>query len=161
MSVDGEIAAMPAAVLEIATGKIALNVLVEQGQSAIVLVMARYIFHVPFLGVAQPAGAGGHCLSLHANLAVGYTFSTIAQNQLQAMDDAGCRPSCCRFPLFLCRHAVNAGVGRDPAQLPISCASCAVCCLKANTAGEIAAIMLAFIPRVRSVVPLRFRRTLD
>src|SRR4029077_20403360 len=42
--------AMPATPLEIMIGKIAPNVLVGMVQSAIVLVMARYVFDVPFLG---------------------------------------------------------------------------------------------------------------
>ena len=76
--------AMPATPLEIMIGKIAPNVVVGAIQSAIILIMARYVFGVPM------AGSGvllAMCLTVYiiANLAVGYTFSTIAQNQLQAM----------------------------------------------------------------------------
>ena len=76
--------AMPATPLEIMIGKIAPNVLVGMVQSTIVLAMARYIFAVPFLG-SLPLLAVGVTIFIIANLAVGYTFSTIAENQLQAM----------------------------------------------------------------------------
>jgi ABC-2 type transport system permease protein len=76
--------AMPATPLEIMIGKISPNVLVGMVQSTIVLTMARYVFDVPFLGSLPLLGLGV-TIFIIANLAVGYTFSTIAQNQLQAM----------------------------------------------------------------------------
>ncbi len=76
--------AMPATPLEIMIGKIAPNILVGGVQSTIILVMARFVFHVPMIGSLLLL-AGGLALYVIANLAVGYTFSTIAQNQLQAM----------------------------------------------------------------------------
>lgn len=76
--------AMPATPLEIMIGKIAPNVLVGVVQSAIVLAAAKYVFGVPVLGSLWLLGAA-LTLYIIANLAVGYTFSTIAQNQLQAM----------------------------------------------------------------------------
>ena len=76
--------AMPATSLEIMIGKIAPNILVGAVQSTIILVMARFVFHVPMIGSLLLL-AGGLALYVIANLAVGYTFSTIAQNQLQAM----------------------------------------------------------------------------
>ncbi|HXS06259.1 MAG TPA: ABC transporter permease, partial [Rhizomicrobium sp.] len=76
--------AMPATPLEIMIGKIAPNVLVGAVQSTIVLVVARFVFHVPMLGSMLPL-AGALTIFVIANLAVGYTFSTLAQNQLQAM----------------------------------------------------------------------------
>jgi ABC-2 type transport system permease protein len=45
--------------------------------SALVLLTAKFIFAVPMLGALA--------LFIIATLAVGYTFSTFAQNQLQAM----------------------------------------------------------------------------
>ena len=50
--------AMPATPLEIMIGKIAPNVLVGIVQSTIVLVMARYVFTVPFSGIDAAVGAG-------------------------------------------------------------------------------------------------------
>jgi ABC-2 type transport system permease protein len=76
--------AMPATPLEIMVGKIAPNILVGAVQSAIILLMARFVFHVPMIGSLLLL-AGALVVYVIANLAVGYTFSTIAENQLQAM----------------------------------------------------------------------------
>src|SRR6201992_690936 len=75
---------MPATPLEIMIGKIAPNVLVGAVQSAIILLMARFVFHVPMIGPLLLL-SGALAVYVIANLAVGYTFSTVAQNQLQAM----------------------------------------------------------------------------
>lgn len=76
--------AMPATPLEIMLGKITPNIAVGAVQSAIILLLARFLFHVPMNG---SMGLLAVALGIYvvANLAVGYTFSTIAQNQLQAM----------------------------------------------------------------------------
>ncbi len=76
--------AMPATPLEIMLGKITPNIAVGAVQSAIILLLARYMFHVPMSG---SLGLLGAALAIYviANLAVGYVFSTVAQNQLQAM----------------------------------------------------------------------------
>jgi ABC-2 type transport system permease protein len=76
--------AMPATPLEIMVGKIAPNVAIGAVQSTIVLVMARIVFGVPMVG-SLPLLALALAVYIIANLAVGYTFSTLAQNQLQAM----------------------------------------------------------------------------
>jgi ABC-2 type transport system permease protein len=76
--------AMPATSLEIMIGKIAPNILVGAIQSAIILLMAYFVFHVPMIG-SFTLLAGALTVYVIANLAVGYTFSTIAENQLQAM----------------------------------------------------------------------------
>jgi ABC-2 type transport system permease protein len=76
--------AMPATPLEIMIGKIAPNVVIGAIQSTIVLVMARYVFGVPMIG-SLTLLAFALAIYIIANLAVGYTFSTLAQNQLQAM----------------------------------------------------------------------------
>jgi ABC-2 type transport system permease protein len=76
--------AMPATPLEIMLGKIAPNILIGSIQSAIILLMAKFVFGVPMLGPLWLL-ALGLAIFITANLAVGYTFSTIAQNQLQAM----------------------------------------------------------------------------
>jgi ABC-2 type transport system permease protein len=76
--------AMPATPLEIMLGKIAPNILIGAIQSGVILLMARYVFDVPMLGslTILSLGLGVYIIAL---LAVGYTFSTIAENQLQAM----------------------------------------------------------------------------
>ncbi|HVV26876.1 MAG TPA: ABC transporter permease [Rhizomicrobium sp.] len=76
--------AMPATPLEIMIGKISPNIIVGAVQSTIILGLARFVFDVPMIG---PLGLLAAALVVYviANLAVGYTFSTLAQNQLQAM----------------------------------------------------------------------------
>ncbi|MBN9543886.1 MAG: ABC transporter permease [Alphaproteobacteria bacterium] len=76
--------AMPATPVEIMIGKIAPNVTIGAIQSAIILVVAKYVFAVPMIG-SLPLLAAALTIYIIANLAVGYTFSTLAENQLQAM----------------------------------------------------------------------------
>lgn len=76
--------AMPATPVEIMIGKIAPNVVIGAIQSAIILLVAKYVFAVPMIG-SLPLLASALMVYIIANLAVGYTFSTLAQNQLQAM----------------------------------------------------------------------------
>src|SRR5947207_1859244 len=76
--------AMPATPLEIMLGKIGPNILIGAIQSGFILLMARFVFGVPMLGSFLLL-AVALTIFIVANLAVGYTFSTIAQNQLQAM----------------------------------------------------------------------------
>jgi len=76
--------AMPAHPFEVMLGKIIPYVMVGYIQASLILLGARFIFHVPMFGSLGLliATAG---LFIAANLALGFTFSTIAQNQLQAM----------------------------------------------------------------------------
>jgi len=76
--------AMPATPVEIMIGKIAPNVVIGAIQSAIILAVARYVFAIPMIGSLPLLGLG-LTIYIIANLAVGYTFSTLAENQLQAM----------------------------------------------------------------------------
>jgi ABC-2 type transport system permease protein len=76
--------AMPTHPAEIMIGKIAPNILVGMLQSVLVLLAAKLIFGVPMLGSLTML-FGVLLIFIAANLAVGYTFSTIAQSQLQAM----------------------------------------------------------------------------
>ena len=76
--------AMPARPFEIMVGKITPNIFVGSIQAALILAVAKYIFHVPMIGSFWLlAGAG--TVYITALLAVGYTISTIARNQMQAM----------------------------------------------------------------------------
>jgi ABC-2 type transport system permease protein len=75
---------MPIKPVEIMIGKIAPFVLVGFVQMTIILVAAHYVFGVPILG-SVPLLITLSTLFAASNLAVGYTFSTIAQNQLQAV----------------------------------------------------------------------------
>jgi ABC-2 type transport system permease protein len=76
--------ATPARPIEVMIGKIVPYILVGYVQVMVILVTARLLFDVPMVGSLVLLTA---CLVLFiaANLAVGFTFSTLAQNQLQAM----------------------------------------------------------------------------
>ena len=76
--------AMPVRPLEVMVGKILPYVVVGYVQLGVVLVVGHWLFQVPMVGslVLLLALIGVFIL---ANLAVGFTFSTLARNQLQAM----------------------------------------------------------------------------
>ncbi len=76
--------AMPSRPVEIMLGKIAPYIGVGVVQSGLILLAARYIFGVPMLGSLWLL-SGALVLFIAANLAVGFTFSTVAKSQLQAM----------------------------------------------------------------------------
>ena len=76
--------AMPVTSLEMMIGKITPYIGMGLVQSAIVLLAAKYVFLVPFVGSLIILTAGLFVFIV-SNLAVGFTFSTLAQSQLQAM----------------------------------------------------------------------------
>ncbi len=76
--------AMPARPHEVMVGKIAPYVGVGAVQTVVVLAVAQYLFGVPFAG-SMALLVIGVTLFIIANLALGFTFSTIAQSQMQAM----------------------------------------------------------------------------
>lgn len=76
--------AMPIRPVEIMLGKILPFVLVGGLQMALILGAAKGLFDVPFDG-SLPVLAGLTVLFIIANLSIGYTFSTVAANQLQAV----------------------------------------------------------------------------
>ena len=75
---------MPIRPVEIMLGKIAPYVLGGCLQMTLILVAAHLLFTVPVVG-SLPLLIALTLLFITANLAVGYTFSTIATSQLQAM----------------------------------------------------------------------------
>jgi len=75
---------MPINPIEIMIGKIAPFVLVGFVQMIIILLAAHFVFGVPILG-SVPLLIALATLFAASNLAVGYTFSTLADNQLQAV----------------------------------------------------------------------------
>jgi ABC-2 type transport system permease protein len=76
--------AMPVRPLEVMLAKILPFIMVGYVQVAIVLVAARYLFNVPIEGsVALLSGVA--ILFIAGNLAIGFTFSTLAESQMQAM----------------------------------------------------------------------------
>lgn len=76
--------AMPTRPVEIMIGKITPNIFVGAFQTALVLTVARFIFHVPMIGSFTLLAATA-VVYIMALLAVGYTISTVASNQMQAM----------------------------------------------------------------------------
>lgn len=76
--------AMPVRPLEVMVGKIVPYILVGYVQVTLILGAARFLFHVPMLGNLGLLAAV-ILLFIAANLSLGITFSTLASNQLQAM----------------------------------------------------------------------------
>ncbi len=74
----------PLTPLEIMTGKIVPYILIGNIQVSIIILLAIFLFNVPFLGnpVALYCAA---LLFIAANLTIGVTISSVAQTQLQAM----------------------------------------------------------------------------
>ncbi|MEI6493618.1 MAG: ABC transporter permease [Verrucomicrobiota bacterium] len=75
---------MPAQPIEVMVGKIIPYILVGYVQVALILAAADLIFHVPMMG-SLPLLLGASLVFIAANLAVGVTFSSVATNQLQAV----------------------------------------------------------------------------
>jgi ABC-2 type transport system permease protein len=76
--------ATPVRPIEVTLGKIVPYILVGYLQAGLILLAARYLFQVPMTG-SVPLLAAVMLVFILANLAIGITFSTIAANQLQAM----------------------------------------------------------------------------
>ena len=76
--------ATPALPIEVMTGKIVPYIMIGLIQVTLVLLAARYIFSVPMQGNLVLLYAGV-LIFIAANLTLGITFSTLARNQLQAM----------------------------------------------------------------------------
>ena len=77
----------PVRPFEVMIGKIVPYIVVGYIQMLLILLAAKVIFEVPILG-SLPLLLAVSILFIAANLAVGITFSTVAQNQLQAMQMA-------------------------------------------------------------------------
>ena len=69
---------------EVMAGKIIPYIIVGYGQVAIILLAAKLLFGVPIVGSLVLLSVV-LVLFMAANLAVGFTFSTLARNQMQAM----------------------------------------------------------------------------
>ena len=76
--------ATPAQPFEVMAGKIVPYVAIGLLQATIVLVAAHFVFDVPFVGSIETLYVAA-LLFIAANLTVGITLSSLAQNQLQAM----------------------------------------------------------------------------
>lgn len=76
--------ATPALPLEVMTGKIIPYIVVGYVQVTVILLAAKILFHVPMVGSLLLLYFAALCF-ISATLAVGITISTLATNQLQAM----------------------------------------------------------------------------
>jgi ABC-2 type transport system permease protein len=76
--------ATPAQPLEVMTGKIVPYIFIGLIQITIILLAAVYLFHVPFVGSLAVLYTVA-LLFIAAQLTIGITISSLAQNQLQAM----------------------------------------------------------------------------
>ncbi len=76
--------ATPATALEVMTGKIVPYVAIGLVQVSIILILARVLFAVPMVGSFLLL-FGAVFIFIAANLTLGLTFSSLARNQLQAM----------------------------------------------------------------------------
>lgn len=76
--------ATPVKPLEVMVGKIAPYILIGYVQVAVILILARNLFHVPFVG---SLGLLLFCvlIFIFANLTIGITISSVVRNQTQAM----------------------------------------------------------------------------
>ena len=79
--------ATPVRPVEVMIGKIVPFIVVGYVQVVVILTAARALFHVPIVGSLALLSAA-LILFIAANLSVGFTFSTLARNQLQAMQMA-------------------------------------------------------------------------
>jgi ABC-2 type transport system permease protein len=75
---------MPITPIEIMLGKIVPYIIVGFVQASLIIGIGIALFGVPMIGNLALLAALS-TLFITANLAIGYTFSTLAQNQLQAM----------------------------------------------------------------------------
>lgn len=75
---------MPARPFEVMTGKIVPYILVGYIQLVLILLAAHFLFRVPMLGSLTLLFATA-LVFIAANLAIGITISTLATNQMQAM----------------------------------------------------------------------------
>ena len=76
--------ATPVRPIEVMAGKIAPFIIVGYVQVSLILIAAKLLFGVPLVGSLAVLSLA-LIVFIAANLAVGFTFSTIARNQLQAM----------------------------------------------------------------------------
>ena len=76
--------ATPVKPLEVMLGKIVPYILIGYVQVVVILAAARFLFHVPMVGSLALLSAV-LILFIAANLAIGFTFSTLARTQMQAM----------------------------------------------------------------------------
>ncbi|HEX7971802.1 MAG TPA: ABC transporter permease [Thiobacillus sp.] len=159
--------ATPVKPLEVTFGKIVPNIMVGYIQVSLILLAAHFVFDVPMLG-SVPMLLACMLAFVFANLAVGFTFSTLAKNQMQAMQMTmffflpNILLSGFMFPFRGMPHWAQA-IGEV---LPLTHFLRIVrgILLKGNGAADILPElwpMLAFLLGALTLALLRYRRTLD
>jgi len=159
--------AMPVRPLEVMLGKILPYIAIGYAQLAVILAAAALLFEIPMLGsfwlLMGTIGA-----FMLANLAVGFTFSTLARNQLQAMQMTFFffLPSILLSGFMFPFRGMPLWAQQLGEVLPLTHFLRIVrgILLKGNTAVQILPElwpMLLFVLAAGSVAMLRYRRTLD
>jgi ABC-2 type transport system permease protein len=159
--------AMPLNGFEIMAGKVLPYFIVGAVQVAVILSAARLLFHVPFVGRLSML-LGGVLVFVMALALLGYTFSTLARNQMQAMQLTFffLLPSILLSGFMFPFHGMPMWAQDIGNLLPMTHFLRVVraVMLKGANWSEIGfefAILAAFIPAFAFLALLRFRRTLD
>ena len=160
--------AMPITPVEIMLGKIIPYIIVGFVQAAMIIGIGVLLFGVPILGNLFVL-AGLSALFIATNLSIGYTFSTLAQNQLQAMQMSIMfflpNISAVRVLVSFRRHANLGAVGSGEA-LPLThyLRIVRAVMLKGSSLSDLhydAAAMFVLMLVAMTIAVTRFRRTLD
>ncbi|OYD80391.1 ABC transporter permease [Azospirillum brasilense] len=159
--------AMPVRPFEVMLGKIVPFILVGYIQVVIIVLAARLLFGVPIVGSLSLLSVV-LVLFIAANLAVGFTFSTVAKNQLQAMQMSFFffLPSMLLSGFMFPFRGMPGWAQAVGEVLPLTHFLRIVrgILLKGNGPAEIAgevAALLAFLAVVTVVALKRYRQTLD
>jgi ABC-2 type transport system permease protein len=159
--------AMPVRPLEVMLGKIVPYIGVGYVQVVVILVAARLVFAVPMFGSYLLLSLV-LVLFIAANLAVGFTFSTFARNQLQAMQMSFFffLPSILLSGFMFPFRGMPAWAQVVGEALPLTHFLRIIrgILLKGNGASEIAAeagALALFMLAAGALALLRYRRTLD
>jgi ABC-2 type transport system permease protein len=159
--------ATPARPFEVMVGKIAPYIAIGYVQVLVVLVAARLMFDVPMVGSLALLSLALMAF-MAANLAVGFTFSTIAKNQLQAMQLTFFffLPSMLLSGFMFPFRGMPGWAQAIGEILPLTHFLRIVrgILLKGNTFAEIAPSLwpiVAFMVGAGAIALLRYRRTLD
>jgi len=123
--------AMPVRPIEVMLAKVVPYIVIGYVQVSLIVTIAALVFGLPIRGsILLLILALG--LFIASNLVLGVTFSTIARNQMQAIQMAQFTllPSFLlsgfMFPFKACRSGRNGPASCFPS--PTHCASCAACC---------------------------------
>ena len=159
--------AMPVNGAEIMLGKVLPYFVVGAVQVAVILGAARVLFHVPFVG-SLTLLLGAILVFVMALVLLGYTFSTLARNQMQAMQLTFFffLPSILLSGFMFPFHGMPGWAQAVGEIFPLTHFLRVVraVMLKGGTLGDVGfelSILALFIPAYALLALSRFRRTLD